>query len=100
MIEFSRDGRCGRGILLETPAHGVVGIVECAAPGCAWRFVLTVDKGHADPERSSEAIDRFLTTHRCGQEPTFELDVASMRREHDSHIHLVVDCPFCNGSIT
>jgi hypothetical protein len=67
MIEFSRGHRCGRGIILDEPVRGVVGIIECAAPGCTQRFVLTVDGGHQDPERSSTAIDEFLGRHPCVQ---------------------------------
>jgi hypothetical protein len=66
MIEFQSGRKRGRGILLDEPVQGVVGIVECSSPDCRHRFVLTVDKGHDDPERSSEAIDRFMTTHPCG----------------------------------
>ena len=69
MIEFSRGHRHGRGIILDSPVHGVVGIVECAQPGCYYRFVLTVEEGHQDPEKSSAAIDRFLDRHPCEKEP-------------------------------
>ena len=67
MIEFKRGFRHGRGILLDQPDGDVIGIVECAKPGCAWRVVLHVEDGQ--DEKLAENIDRFLKSHPCGKEP-------------------------------
>jgi hypothetical protein len=69
MIEFRHGRYHGRGIILDKPYHGVVGIVECAVEGCCWRMVLTVEDGHNEPDKMAAAIDKFLRTHACGREP-------------------------------
>ena len=63
MIEFERGRHRGRGILLDRPQDGIVGIVECA--DCESRFVLTVAKGHDDPGELATAIDDFMFSHGC-----------------------------------
>ena len=65
MIEFERGRHRGRGILLDDPVKGVVGIVECSAIGCTARFVLTVEGGHDDPGELAEAIHAFMIDHQC-----------------------------------
>jgi hypothetical protein len=63
VIEFSRGRRRGRGILLDRPQDGVVGIVECA--DCERKLVLTVAKGHDDPGEFATEIDDFMLSHEC-----------------------------------
>ena len=63
MIEFERGRRRGRGILLDRPQDGIVGIVECG--DCKSTFVLTVAKGHDDPGELATAIDDFMFSHEC-----------------------------------
>ena len=68
MINFQRGRLRGRGIILDQPRLGIIGIVECAVPGCAWRHVLT-EEGHGDPDKLARMIEEFLTEHPCGKEP-------------------------------
>ena len=68
MITFKRGCCYGRGIILDQPRCGVVGIVECAVDGCAWRLVLT-EEVHNQPDKLADVVDRFLREHRCGEEP-------------------------------
>jgi len=70
MIEFKRGFRHGRGIILDAPVRGVIiGIIECAQPGCEWRCALTEEDGHGDPKKLAGSVDRFLKLHDCGKEP-------------------------------
>ncbi len=63
VIEFERGHRRGRGILLEDPIEGIVGVVECV--DCESKFVLTVKGGHDDPDELATAIDEFMFSHEC-----------------------------------
>jgi len=72
MIEFRNGRHRGRGIILDQPRRGVVGIVECASEGCEAQLVLTVEDGHGDPDRLATAIDDFMKKHPCGEDVSAE----------------------------
>jgi hypothetical protein len=75
MITFKRGALHGRAIILNTPVHGIVGIVECAVPGCEHRYVPTVDElspvfryGTDEYDGAiAKVIDRWMQSHPCGK---------------------------------